>query len=57
MKFLNYGNRKTFNDLYMQPLLQCGLITRTNIDKPRAANQQYVITDEGKAFLGGMFLA
>lgn len=57
MKFLNYGNRKTFNDLYMQPLLQCGLITRTNIDKPRAANQQYVITDEGKAFLGGMFSA
>jgi ATP-dependent DNA helicase RecG len=54
MKFLNYGNRKTFNDLYMQPLLQSGLVTRTNIEKPRAANQQYVITDEGKAFLGGM---
>lgn len=54
MKFLIYGNRKTFNDLYMQPLLQSGLVTRTNIEKPRAANQQYVITDEGKAFLGGL---
>jgi ATP-dependent DNA helicase RecG len=54
MLFLNYENRKTFNDLYMQPLLQCELIKRTNKENPRASNQQYVITESGKAFLSGI---
>lgn len=54
MKLIGYGNRKTFSDLYLQPLLKEGLIERTNKESPRASNQQYVITLKGKAFLGGI---
>lgn len=53
MEILNYENRKTFNDLYLKPLLQVGFIRRTNEENPRASNQQYFLTETGKHFLGG----
>jgi ATP-dependent DNA helicase RecG len=53
MEILHYENRKTFNDLYLKPLLQVGFIRRTNEEKPTASTQQYYITEKGKHFLGG----
>lgn len=50
MGFLNYSNRKTFNDLYLKPLLEQGLLKRTK-EQPRAADQQYVTTETGRSFL------
>ncbi len=54
MHFMSYGNRVSFSELYLKPLLQCEFIDRTVKDKPRASNQQYIITEKGKAFLGGL---
>jgi len=53
MEILEYENRKTFNDLYLLPLLQSGLIKRTNEDNPRDPGQQYCLTELGKSFIGG----
>ena len=53
MNILKYENRKTFNDLYLAPLIQSGLIRRTNEDNPRDPGQQYYLTELGKAFIGG----
>jgi len=54
MHFMGYENRISFSDLYLKPLLQCELVERTNKENPRASNQQYNITEKGKAFLGGL---
>jgi ATP-dependent DNA helicase RecG len=53
MTFMNYKNRKTFNELYMQPLIQNGLIERTIREKPNDPNQKYIATRKGQLFLGG----
>lgn len=53
MDILKYENRKTFNDLYLVPLIQSGLIKRTNEDNPTDPGQQYYLTELGKAFIGG----
>lgn len=55
MEWMNYKKRQSFRELYLVPLQQTGLITKTNPSKTNDPDQQYVITDEGKAFLGGMF--
>jgi len=54
MELMNYGNRKSFNDLYLKPLLQNQFIKRTVEEKPRASTQQYLLTETGKSFLGGL---
>jgi ATP-dependent DNA helicase RecG len=56
MEILGYGSRKSFNELYLNPLLRAQLIKRTNEENPRASNQQYYLTEKGKHFLGGSFL-
>jgi predicted transcriptional regulator len=56
MTFMNYKNRKTFKELYMQPLIQNGLIESTIREKPNDPNQKYIITRKGRLFLGGFEL-
>ncbi len=53
MEMLQYENRKTFNDLYLIPLLKHQLLKRTNEDNPRDPGQQYFLTELGRTFLGG----
>lgn len=44
---MDIGSRGYFKDKHLGPLLQHGLLRMTNPDKPKAPNQQYVITDMG----------
>lgn len=54
MEWMAYKKRQSFRELYLIPLQQAGLIRKTNPDKRNDPGQQYVITEEGKAFLGGI---
>ncbi len=56
MQRLAYENRKSFRDLYMNPLREEGLLRRTIPDKPNDPHQQYVITEKGRLMLGGFDL-
>ena len=49
----DYKNTKTFRDNYIKPLKESGFIILTNPDKPTDPENKYVITQQGKAFLGG----
>ena len=42
-------HRTFFRRTHLQPLLDGGLVRMTNPDKPRAANQRYVLTEAGVA--------
>lgn len=53
MDWIDYKFRKTFNDLYMDPLMKVGFVTRTIQDKPKDPEQKYVITESGRLFLVG----
>ena len=44
---LGVSNRGYFKKHHLDPLIQSGIIAMTNPEKPRASNQQYVITDSG----------
>lgn len=54
MNYLSYENRKSFNDLYLQPLLKEQLIKRTNEENIKDPNQSYYLTEDGKAFISGL---
>lgn len=54
MSWLNYKNKKTFRDNYINPLRQTGLISFTNPDKPTSPDNKYVITEAGKMFLSSI---
>lgn len=53
MQAFNYKNAKTFRDNYLKPLREAGLIGFTHPDKPTDPENKYVLTKNGKAFLGG----
>jgi ATP-dependent DNA helicase RecG len=53
MSFINYKNKKSFRELYLQPLLQNSLIKRTIPENLNDPNQEYAITRKGRLFLGG----
>jgi hypothetical protein len=55
MEWMQYKKRQSFRELYLIPMQQCGLISKTNPTKRNAPDQQYIITEAGKAFLSGMF--
>ena len=40
-------NRGYFKERHLDPLIQSGIVAMTNPEKPRASNQQYVITEAG----------
>ncbi len=44
---LGVSNRGYFKEHHLDPLIQSGIVAMTNPEKPRASNQQYVITDAG----------
>lgn len=52
MKSLDYKNRKTFRENYMNPLERTKLIVKTNPQNPNDPEQKYIITEKGKLFLG-----
>ena len=54
MDFLEYSNRKTFRENYLNPLESLKLLTKTNPDKPNDPDQKYLLTETGKSFLGGL---
>lgn len=56
LKFMNYKNRKTFTDNYLNPLQQAELIRKTDPDKPNNPGQTYLITENGKLFLSGKII-
>jgi len=53
MNWMNYKNRKTFRDNYLEPLQQVQFIKKTNPDNPKDPEQKYEITEKGKLFLAG----
>ena len=54
MAAFDYKNAKTFRDNYLKPLRESGLIVFTIPEKPTDPDNKYVITQQGKAFLGGI---
>lgn len=54
MEAIEYKNQKVFRDNYIIPLRQVGYIEFTNPETPTNPENRYVITEEGKAFLGGI---
>jgi ATP-dependent DNA helicase RecG len=53
LTWMGYSNRATFRNNYLLPLQVSGLITRTNPDNLNDPEQRYILTDEGRLFLGG----
>lgn len=51
MKAVSLSGRDNFLDRYLNPALEDGLITLRYPDQPRHPEQQYYLTDKGKAFL------
>ncbi len=54
MEWMDYRKKQSFRELYILPLQQAGLISKTNPQKKNDPEQQYTITEKGKAFLGGL---
>lgn len=50
-ELLHLQHREHFRREYLQPALKAGLIAMTTPDKPRAADQRYVLTDKGRDVL------
>ncbi len=53
MEWMAYKKKQSFRELYLVPLQKAGLISKTNPEKKTSPGQQYVLTENGKAFLGG----
>jgi ATP-dependent DNA helicase RecG len=51
----DYKNTKSFRDNYLKPLREAGLIVFTIPEKPTNPENKYKLTQQGKAFLGGLF--
>ncbi len=47
LEALGVTNRGYFKKHHLDPLIQSGIVTMTNPERPRASNQQYVITEAG----------
>jgi ATP-dependent DNA helicase RecG len=54
MGWMEYKNRKTLRELYLDPLMIIGFVARTIQDKPKDPKQQYILTESGKLFLAGI---
>lgn len=48
---LGLRHRETFLDNYLTPMLEAGWLERTIPDKPTSPNQQYRLTEKGRAWL------
>ena len=47
LEALGVTNRGYFKEHHLDPLIKSGIVAMTNPEKPRASNQQYVITEAG----------
>jgi len=47
MDHLEMTSRWYFKEKYLDPLIQGGVISMTNIENPTASNQRYVLSDAG----------
>ena len=54
MAAFDYKNAKTFRDNYLKPLRDSGLVVFTIPEKPTDPDNKYTLTQQGKAFLGGL---
>lgn len=54
MAAFDYKNTKTFRDNYLKPLRESGFIVFTIPEKTTDPENKYIITQQGKAFLGGL---
>ena len=52
-QILSFGSRDKLREIYLNPLRTEGLIETTVKDKPSSPEQQYVLTEKGRLFLGG----
>lgn len=50
---MQFSSKGSFRDDYIKPLRDHGLLNLTIPDKPNDPNQEYVISEKGKMFLGG----
>lgn len=50
---LGLRDREHFRKQYLKPALEAGLISMSNPDKPRAADQKYSMTELGKSVIAG----
>ena len=48
MESVGMKHRTFFRRRHLKPLLGTGLIRMTNSDRPRAANQRYILTEAGR---------
>ena len=48
---LRLKHRVHFNEVYLTPALQAGLIEMTIPDKPRSTKQRYRLTSAGREYL------
>ena len=53
MEMVGVANRGYFKKRHVDPLIQAGIVTMTNPNKPRATGQRYVLTEAGVALRGG----
>ncbi len=53
MEKMEFRSRSSFRDDYIKPLRDNKLIDLTIPDKPRDPGQSYIISEQGKMFLGG----
>ncbi|MCD4664139.1 MAG: hypothetical protein K8R68_02640, partial [Bacteroidales bacterium] len=53
MEKMQFSSRGSFRDDYIKPLRNNDLLDLTIPHKPRDPNQEYVISEKGKMFLGG----
>lgn len=53
LEILNYNNRTSFREKYLNILDAEGYIEKTNKEKPSSKKQKYYATQKAKLFLGG----
>ena len=53
MEMVGVANRGYFKKRHVDPLIQAGIVTMTNPNKPRATGQRYVLTEAGVVLRGG----
>lgn len=54
LSWMDYKKRQSFREIYLVPLQNCDLLTKTNPAKPSDPDQKYVLTANGKNFLAGV---
>lgn len=54
LTWMDYKKRQSFREIYLLPLQNCELLSKTNPKKPNDPAQKYATTSKGRDFLGGI---